>query len=125
MRRAALVYDGDCGFCRAAVRGARALNRDDELEVVPAQSEQARRLTPALSDEERMASFHLVENGGVASGPEALAPTLRKLRGLGPAATLLERSDLLYRAAAATYRWVTPRRHRLAKLLPRRWTRPL
>ena len=122
---AALIYDGDCGLCRAVARAARALDKRGSIRPVPAQSEEGRHLTPGMSEDERMASFHLVKSDGVTSGPEALAPTLRLLPPLRPAASLLERSPVAYRAASALYHWVTPRRHRLARLLPKRWTRPL
>jgi hypothetical protein len=77
-----------------------------------------------MSEEERMASFHLLEDGRIVSGPEALAPTIRRLI-LGPAAGVLERRGIAYRAAAAVYEWVTPRRGKLSRFVPRRWKRPL
>ena len=125
MGKAALVYDGECGLCRAAVRAVRSLDRESRIEPVAAQSPAARELTPGMSEEERLSSFHLVEDGEVRSGPQALAPTLRLLPPLDPAASLLERNRTAYRMAAAAYHWITPRRHRLARLLPDRWKRPL
>jgi predicted DCC family thiol-disulfide oxidoreductase YuxK len=122
---AVILYDGECGLCRAAVRGARALARHGSIKPVAAQSDQGRALTPGMSEEERMASFHLVEDGRIVSGPEALAPTIRRLRVLRPAAGVLERKGLVYRAAAAVYHWVTPRRGRLSRFVPERWKRPL
>jgi predicted DCC family thiol-disulfide oxidoreductase YuxK len=123
--RAALVYDGQCGLCRAVARGARALDRRRNLLPVAAQSAEGHELTHGMSEEERLASFHLVEGGEVTSGPDALAPTLRLIPALRPAASLLEHSHVASRAAAAVYHWVTPRRHRLARFLPERWKRPL
>jgi predicted DCC family thiol-disulfide oxidoreductase YuxK len=125
MTERALIYDGDCGVCRAVVRGAKALDKEGAVRPVAAQSPEGHELTPGMSEDQRMASFHLVEDGRVRSGPEALAPTLRLLPSLRPAAALLERSPLAYRAAAAVYHWVTPRRHRLARFLPSSWKRPL
>lgn len=122
---AVLLYDGECGLCRAAVRGARALARRGSIKPVAAQSDRGRALTPEMSDEERMASFHLVEDGRVVSGPEALAPTIRHLRVVAPAARVLERKGVVYRAAAATYHWITPRRRSLSRFIPKRWRRPL
>jgi predicted DCC family thiol-disulfide oxidoreductase YuxK len=122
---AVLLYDGECGLCRAAVRGARALARRGSIKPIAAQSEKGRALTPGMSDAQRMASFHLVENGKVVSGPDALAPTIRHLRGLAPAAGVLERRGVVYRAAAATYHWITPRRRSLSRFLPNRWKQPL
>jgi predicted DCC family thiol-disulfide oxidoreductase YuxK len=125
VEKAALIYDGSCGFCRAAVRGARALDRNRSLFAVAAQSAEGRLLTPSLSDRERLASFHLVENGEVRSGADAIASTLRLLPSLRPAAMLLDRSRVANSSAAAVYRWVARERGRLGRLLLERWKRPL
>jgi predicted DCC family thiol-disulfide oxidoreductase YuxK len=78
----ALLYDGDCGFCRLAARAALRLDDDQRLRAVAIQSEEGERLLTEVAPELRLATFHLVTPGGtVLSGPDAAAPLSRLLRG--------------------------------------------
>ncbi len=104
MRRATLLYDRDCGFCRWTV--ARALRRDHDLELsaVAIQSHEGQGLVAPVPQEKRLESWHLVlSDGQLYSGGEAFGPLLRLLRRPGQA-WLLERlpavSNWGYRAVA-------------------------
>ncbi|HEU4804075.1 MAG TPA: DUF393 domain-containing protein [Solirubrobacterales bacterium] len=75
----ALLYDGDCGFCRLSVRTLLRLDRDERLRPVAIQSDEGERLLGEVPAELRLASFHLVTPGGtVISGADA-APILARL----------------------------------------------
>lgn len=106
MPRTALLYDSDCGLCRAVLGAILALDRGERLRPVAIDSDEARSLTPRMSDEQRAASFHLVEaDGTVRSAGEALAQLIPPLR----AAPRM--SELGYRAVADN-------RSVLGKLIP-------
>jgi len=78
----ALLYDGDCGFCRLAVKGAMALDEDRRLRPVAIQSDEGQRLLAEIPASRRLDTFHLLTPGGhVLSGPEAAAPLSRLLKG--------------------------------------------
>lgn len=78
----ALLYDGDCGFCRLAVKAVMRLDDDQRLRVVAIQSEEGQRLLTEVPPERRLDSVHLVTPGGtVLSGPDAAVPLSRLLRG--------------------------------------------
>ncbi|MFN8112128.1 MAG: DCC1-like thiol-disulfide oxidoreductase family protein [Solirubrobacterales bacterium] len=78
----ALLYDGDCGFCRLATKAAMRLDDDDRLRAVAIQSEEGQRLLTEVPAGLRLDSFHLVTPGGhVLSGPDAAPVLSRLLRG--------------------------------------------
>jgi predicted DCC family thiol-disulfide oxidoreductase YuxK len=78
----ALLYDGDCGFCRLSAKLAMRQDDEQRLRAVAIQSEEGQRLLTEVPSERRLDSFHLVTPGGtVLSGPEAAAPLARLLRG--------------------------------------------
>jgi predicted DCC family thiol-disulfide oxidoreductase YuxK len=122
VERPVVLYDADCGFCRACVAAVLALDRRRRLRPLALQNPEARRLLPGLSDEERMASWHLVAPAGeVTSSGAAFAPLLRQLPFGDPLAALFARFP---RAAERGYRWVAEHRGAIGRALPRaikRW----
>jgi predicted DCC family thiol-disulfide oxidoreductase YuxK len=62
--RPVLLYDSDCRFCRFVARAVERLDRDERVAFLPLQDAEADALLPGVSEEERMASIHLVEPGG-------------------------------------------------------------
>jgi predicted DCC family thiol-disulfide oxidoreductase YuxK len=113
---ATLFYDADCGFCRATAGVVLAWDRNQRLRPVPLQDESASEQLSDLSEEERMASWHLVEPGGSRhSGGAALAPLFRILPRGGRLAQLAERSPA---ATERVYGLSAEHRDRLAKLVP-------
>jgi predicted DCC family thiol-disulfide oxidoreductase YuxK len=117
----ALLYDRDCGFCtwvtdvilRWDSRG------DRRLRPVALQDPEGTALLPGLSEDQRMASFHLVgPDGAVRSGGEALAA----LTGLLPAGTPLQ---LVLNTTPGTtdrgYRWVADHRVGISRWVPSRF----
>ena len=68
--RAAILFDPDCGFCRVSLALLLRWDRHGRLRPVPLGSEEADAFLAAMPDEQRMASWHLVEPGtGAAQSP--------------------------------------------------------
>ena len=111
-----VLYDDDCGFCRASLALLLAWDRARRLQPVPLQSEEAEKLLPGLGAEERMASMHAAPpDGPPASGGAALPALLRELPGGAPLAAVAARFP---RAAEAGYASVAGNRSVLSKLVP-------
>jgi len=102
--QAVVLFDAECGFCRWAVDKLLAWDRAGRLRPAPLQGPEAERLLPGLSQEARMASWHLVLDGQVYSGGAAAAPLLRLLPGGRPLAPIVAAfpgvSDRAYRLVA-------------------------
>jgi predicted DCC family thiol-disulfide oxidoreductase YuxK len=146
---AIVIYDADCGFCKWCLallltwdvarsnRSRREHGRPSPpiqqvwwgrsavpgaLRPLPLGAEEADRLLRDLSPDERMASWHLIDDSGRrSSAGAALAPALSLLPGgLVPAAALVRAPRLTERA----YRWVADHRGLLGRFVParaRRW----
>ena len=106
--KAIVLWDSDCGFCRWSLDKVLAWDRHDRLRPVALQDAEAKRLLADLSDEERMASWHLVTPAGERfSAGEAVPPLLALLPGgRGPARL----AALLQPATNAAYRLVAGNR---------------
>jgi predicted DCC family thiol-disulfide oxidoreductase YuxK len=100
---AVLLYDADCGFCRWAVDRVLAWDRAGKLRPAALQGPQAE-LLGGMSEEAKMASWHLVIDGNVYSGGAVAAPLLRLLPGGRPLASVVAMfpglSDRAYRLVA-------------------------
>ncbi len=114
-----LLYDADCGLCRAITGVVLWLDRDRRLRPVALQSPEAPSLLPGLSAEQRLASFHLVSPPGrVSSAGPALAELASVLRDEGRGARALARRPAIARRG---YDLVARNRSRLGALVPRWW----
>lgn len=110
-----LLYDADCGLCRWITAKLLAWDRRGALQPLAIQDPEAARLLAAVPAEQRISSWHLVANGVVCSGGEAVPPLLRLLPGgrlLAAAAAALQpvtnaAYDLLARRRAALGRLVS------------------
>ncbi|MEK6250406.1 MAG: DCC1-like thiol-disulfide oxidoreductase family protein [Actinomycetota bacterium] len=119
--RVAILYDADCGFCRWSLAKVLAWDRSRRLRPVAISSAAGDRLLGDLSEEERRASWHLVDaDGRRRSAGEAGAALLRTLSGGAPLAVLLERFPS---ATEGAYAWVVANRGRLGRLIPAGATR--
>ena len=103
-----LLYDADCGFCRWTLDRVLRRDRAGRLEPLALQDPRAEALLADLSEEERMASWHLVSPKGERWSAGAAAPPLLRLLPGGrlPARLLAAAPELTARA----YRFVA--RHR-------------
>ena len=114
MARTTLLYDRDCGFCRWGLGKVLAWDRKGSIRPVAIQSEQAERLLGGMSEEQRLASWHLAaEDGVVRSAGAAFPPLLRLLPGGALAAVTARAPGATDRA----YRWVARNRSRWGKLV--------
>jgi predicted DCC family thiol-disulfide oxidoreductase YuxK len=119
MSEAVLLYDADCGFCSRAVDAVLAWDREGALRPVALQSPEADRLLSGLSEQTRMASWHLVIDGSVHSGGAVAAPLLRLLPGGRPPASIAAAFPALTERA---YRLVARNRDGLGRLAGARCT---
>ena len=74
-----VLYDGECGFCRASLGLLLRWDRRGRLEPVALQSGRAADVLADLGEEERMDSWHLVSPGGERWSAGAAAPQLLRL----------------------------------------------
>jgi len=116
VRRATVLYDRDCGLCRTVMGAVLACDRRRRLRPVALQDPEARELLPGLSEEERMASFHLVEpDRSMHSAGAALARLPDYLPGGSPLAGAAQRRPALIERA---YGLVAGNRDCLGPLIP-------
>jgi len=113
--RATLLYDRDCGFCRWCLGKVLAWDRGRSIRPVAIQSEEADRLLTGVPEQERLASWHLVDESATVRSAGAAFPELfRLLPAAAPLAVLTGRAP---RATDRAYRWVAGSRSRWSKLV--------
>jgi predicted DCC family thiol-disulfide oxidoreductase YuxK len=111
----AILYDGECGFCKWSLDKILLWDRHGRLRPLPIQSPEGDRLLAGMDPEERLDSWHLVDpDGEVLSAGAAAEPLARLLPGGRPLAVLFRTFP---RATERAYRWVSDHRDRLARLL--------
>jgi len=80
--KAALIYDGNCGFCRRWVARIRRWDRGGLLDPLPYQTPDLEARFPGVSRADCVAHIHLVdERGNVHCGAAAGREVLRRLPG--------------------------------------------
>jgi predicted DCC family thiol-disulfide oxidoreductase YuxK len=115
MAQATLLYDRDCGFCRWCLGKMLAWDRRRALRPVAIQSHEADDLLAGMPEEQRLASWHLVDGEGTVRSAGAAFPGLfRLLPGGAPLGALTARFP---RATDGAYRWVAGNRSRWGKLV--------
>jgi predicted DCC family thiol-disulfide oxidoreductase YuxK len=118
---APVLYDPDCGFCRVTLAVLLRWDRNGGLRPVALGTEEAAALLGAMPEDERMASWHLVEPGATRSAGAAFPPVFARLPGGRPLSRLSARFP---GASERLYRWVADHRTLLGRALPpstRRW----
>jgi predicted DCC family thiol-disulfide oxidoreductase YuxK len=116
-----VLYDPDCGFCRVVLALLLRWDTQGRLRPLALGSEEADGLLHGMPEDERMASWHLVEDGVVSSGGAAFPPVFERLPGGRPLARATERFP---GASDRAYRWVADHRSLLGRPIPasaRRW----
>jgi predicted DCC family thiol-disulfide oxidoreductase YuxK len=116
-----VLYDPDCGFCRVTLALLLRWDTGHSLRPVALGTEEANELLDDMSDEQRMASWHLVDEGAVSSAGAAFPPVFDRLPGGRPLARATERFP---GASDRVYRWVADHRSLLGRPIPasaRRW----
>ena len=111
-----LLYDADCGFCRWALAGLLALDRDTRVRPLALQAPEAAALLADLDPTDRAASWHLLSPAGDRFSAGAGAPPLLRLLtgGRVPAAVLAAAPGTTEHA----YRWVADHRSTLSRFVP-------
>jgi len=114
-----LIYDGECGICRAAVQRLRRWDREQRLRFVPFQDGAVVARfgvsLPALA-----AAMHLVlPDGRVFAGADAVPELLRLFPGKRWMAPLFRVPGVLP-VARRVYAWIAARRHCLVRGIPAR-----
>jgi predicted DCC family thiol-disulfide oxidoreductase YuxK len=113
--RTTLLYDRDCGFCRWCLGKVLAWDRRSSIRPVAIQSEEGDRLLMGMPEQERLASWHLVDESGMVRSAGAAFPELfRLLPAAAPLAALTARAP---RVTDRAYRWVAANRSRWGKLV--------
>ena len=115
MASATLLYDSDCGFCRWSLGRVLAWDRRARLRPVSLQSKEAERLLAGMPEEQRMGSWHLLdEDGRIHSAGAGIAPLLRLLPGGSPFGSLAAGAP---RVMDRGYRWIAGHRSLWGKLV--------
>ena len=112
-----LIYDGGCPVCQKTVAWIRENMRKDAFEMIPCQSEEARKRFPFVEQAVCMQAMQLIlPDGEVLSGEKALPEILKRLKRYSPAAALfdLPGSEILSRSF---YRWFADNRYHIANIL--------
>lgn len=117
-RDVALLYDRDCGFCTWVVDVVLRWDRAGRLRPVALQDDEAARLLPGLTPEQRLEAVRVIVPGRPpASGGAALTELLRLLPGGTAPATVLAAVPRLTERA---YRSVADHRSLVSKAVPAR-----
>jgi predicted DCC family thiol-disulfide oxidoreductase YuxK len=117
VRRATVLFDGDCGLCRWSAEKLRRWDRAGALGFATLDSLAADEMLAGMDRETRFDSWHLVGvDGRVWSAGAAIPETLRLLPGGAPLGWLASLSPALTERA---YRSVSRHRVQLGRLLGR------
>jgi predicted DCC family thiol-disulfide oxidoreductase YuxK len=111
-----VLYDDDCGVCRALLGVVLSADVHHRLRPAALQSAEAGELLSDLTSEERMASWHLISPGGVRRSAGDALPTLASLLPGGrlPSAGL----DMTPGLNRRGYEWVAGHRSLLGRFTP-------
>ncbi|MET1011164.1 MAG: DUF393 domain-containing protein [Actinomycetota bacterium] len=115
MERHVILFDEGCGFCRWSLDRLLRWDRHGRLRAAPIQGEEGDRLLADLSEEDRLASWHLVRpDGRRSSGGAATAPLARLLPAGAPVAIVAETFP---RTTDRVYGWIARHRGALSERL--------
>ncbi len=113
-----VLWDRDCGFCAWTLSWLLRLDRRGLLRTAPIQGAEGDLHLAHMPAEQRLASWHLVdEDGTVHSAGAAVTEVLRRLPAGRPLATLTGRAP---RSTERAYAWVARNRSTLSRPIPAR-----
>ena len=110
MKRAILIYDGECRFCIASQKLLRRFV-GWRLQSVPMQRAEVMQLHPELTPEKAQSRLHLVVGDQLFGGMEAVVQTLA-LRPIGKIA-LIYYAPVLRRVLDMVYAWIAQHRYQI------------
>ena len=121
--RAIVLYDHDCGFCRWTLGLLLAWDRGRRLWPAPIEGPIGERWLVGMPVGERLASWHLVEEGGaVSSAGAGLGVVLEYV----PGGTVVARPlRLVPGVVERAYRFVADHRSAFSRFVPRAWVRAM
>jgi len=118
--RPALLYDGQCRFCRAAAALVRRWSRGC-LAILPFTHPAAESVLEAIPFERRLSSIHVAQpDGTVESGGRAVTTLLETLPGAGVLTRAARRWRRVQSAIDAVYEWVSRHRGTFGRFVPDR-----
>lgn len=117
-----VLYDGSCGFCKVMLAVLLRWDRAHRLDAAPIQSAQGQQVLVGVPAEDRLRSWHLLDDAGeLRSGGPAIPVVFAALpRGRAFARVASRFPD----ATARAYEWVASHRVLLGRPLgarPRAW----
>ncbi|HEX6401289.1 MAG TPA: DCC1-like thiol-disulfide oxidoreductase family protein [Actinomycetota bacterium] len=113
--RSVIFFDEDCGFCRWSLERLLRWDRHGRLRAASIQGDEGDRALADLSEEQRLASWHLVTPSGRRySGGAAAAPLARLLPAGVPVAFF---ADAFPKTTDRLYRWVADHRDAFGRRL--------
>jgi predicted DCC family thiol-disulfide oxidoreductase YuxK len=115
MRRAAILYDEDCAFCKWSLAKILAWDRGGRLRPVALQDPEADLLLKSMDGERKMASWHLVTPDGRVHSAGAAAEPLFRLLPAGKPLALIARA--FPKTTDRVYRWVAANRTPIGRRL--------
>jgi len=118
MKRAVILFDDDCGYCRWSLSKILAWDRHSHLRPVALQSPEADDLLMGIDPDRKMASWHLVTPDGRTYSAGGAVSHLARLLPAGAPIALLVRA--FPRTTDRCYRWVARHRGRLGRALGER-----
>jgi predicted DCC family thiol-disulfide oxidoreductase YuxK len=111
-----VLWDRDCGFCAFMLSLVLRADRRRRLKPMPIQSPDGERLLADMPVEQRLASWHFIDDHGRrTSGGEALTELLRHLPGGRVPAAL---TGALPGVTEGAYGWVATHRRLLSRPIP-------
>lgn len=113
-----VLWDRDCGFCAWTLSWVLRADRRGLLRTAPIQGPEGDRWLAHMPAEQRLASWHLVDDDGtVRSAGAAVTEVLRRIPAGRPLAALTGRAPGLTERA---YAWVARNRSTLSRPIPAR-----
>lgn len=117
-----VLYDAQCGFCEVMVATLLTWDRAKRLDPVTIQSIRGQELLEDVEHQDRLESWHLVDDAGVVrSGGAAVAVAFAALPGGAPIGRVASRFPT---TTSLAYKWVAGHRVPLGRLFkprPRAW----
>jgi predicted DCC family thiol-disulfide oxidoreductase YuxK len=113
-----VLYDSDCGFCKVMLAVLLRWDRARRLTPLPIQSAVGEELLYAMTPSERLASWHLIDGGGVVRSAGAGLPVV--FAALPGGAAIARVASQLPNATSRLYEWVAAHRALLARPLSAR-----
>lgn len=113
MQRNALIYDGECEFCKSWISWALKHQADNKLELISCQSAERQHRFPHIRLEDCEQAIHVITpEGKIFIGGDAVPYFFEAIHGWQWVAFLFKIPCVLW-LARPTYRWIATHRHRL------------